>query len=145
MTANDTILRFSARCLSTVRGASAGASTPTPADPSHQPPLWGETPTAASTSESWSWSSPTWPRYSAAWNQEKREKKQTVKYLGTKNIWVSYILSFCVSVSLDHLMTVTFEIVKQTVESSLLRRMLAADYSVGEVKIRHLCPLVDIQ
>lgn len=42
-------------------------------------------------------------------------------------------------------MTVTFEIVKQTVESSLLRRMLAADYSVGEVKIRLLCPLVDIQ
>lgn len=30
---------FSARCLSTVRGASAGASTLTPVDLSHRPPL----------------------------------------------------------------------------------------------------------
>lgn len=67
---------FSARCLSTVRGASAGASTLTPVDLSHRPPLWGVTPTAASTSGSWSRSSLTRLRFSVAWHKQNKTKKK---------------------------------------------------------------------
>lgn len=65
---------FSARCLSTASGASAGASTRTLADQSHRPPPCGGTPTAASTSESWSWSSPTLPRYKRGMTEQRNCK-----------------------------------------------------------------------
>lgn len=75
---------LSARCLSMVRGASAGAWTPTPADASHQPRPWGVTPTAANTLQSWSCCSLTLPRFNVAWNDWKQrktlgEKKKTSK------------------------------------------------------------------
>ena len=67
----------SVRCRCMARGGSAGALTPRLAGPSQQPPLWGETQTAASTQPDPRWTPPSYPRNSTAQIPPKHQSWMT--------------------------------------------------------------------